>query len=74
MTAFKSKTFALTKSPHGQAEIFTGMTRRASTYWRKQWYFRVRARNGQILLTSEGYNQKASAKKCYVAALMFFNS
>lgn len=29
----------------------------------KQWYYRVRARNGEIVSGSEGYTRKSSAKR-----------
>lgn len=30
----------------------------------KQWYMHIIARNGRILMTSEGYKRKAGARHC----------
>ena len=43
------------RSPKGKFEIFEGKN--------GQWYFRLKAANGQTILTSEGYTSKQGAEK-----------
>lgn len=72
---YKQQTIVLTRGKHGRIELFNGMRKKAGkSTWKTQWYMRVRGRNGRILATSEGYNRKFSARKCYVALLAFFHS
>lgn len=36
---------------------------KTGTTWPDKWYFRVRARNGEIVAQSEGYTTRAAAEK-----------
>lgn len=44
-------------------EIFRGRSRLARGKWHRVWFVRLRARNGRILATSEGYTRHPAAWK-----------